>query len=179
MITNGNIFDSKPMDNRLEKEMATYDILDKLNIEYMGLDHGEAATMEDLLEVEKILDVRVGKNLLLCNSSKTKFYLLVMPGDKKFLTKDFSKQIGSSRLSFASSEYMVELLNITPGGLSVLGLMFDAAHKVQLAIDKDLLENEYFGCHPCVNTSTIKVKTEDVVNKFIKHTGHEPYIVEL
>lgn len=179
MNINETIFNSKPIDNRLQKEIETYELLDKLNITYTGVDHEAALTIEDLYEVEKVLDVKVGKNLLLCNASKSNFYLLIMPGDKKFLTKNFSKQIGSSRLSFASGEHMEELLNITPGALSVLGLMFDKECKVNLAIDKEVLKDDFFGCHPCVNTSTIKIKTSDIINKFITYTGHDASIVEL
>ncbi|NLJ58468.1 MAG: prolyl-tRNA synthetase associated domain-containing protein [Tissierellia bacterium] len=176
----GKIFNSKPsIENRLKKEIDTYDILDKLNIEYRGVDHQEAQTIESLKEVEKILDVKICKNLFLCNSQKTKFHLLIMPGDKKFLTKNLSKQINSSRLSFANGEFMEKLLNISPGSLSLFGLIFDKEYKVKLIIDKEVLENEYLGFHPCVNTTTLKVKTEDILNKFIPYTGHEPAMVEL
>ena len=179
MNINKKLFISKPTNNRLQKEIETYNLLDKLNITYTGVDHEAAMTIEDLYEVEKTLNVKVAKNLLLCNSSKTDFHLLIMPGHKKFVTKDFSKQIGSSRLSFASGEHMEKLLNITPAALSVLGLMFDRERKVHLAIDKEVLELEFMGCHPCVNTSTIKVKTTDIKDRFIAYTGHEVAIVEL
>lgn len=176
---NKNIFNSTPDEERLQKELDTYDILQKLDIPFTGIDHEAAMTMEDLQAVEAVLDVNVSKNLLLCNSQKTKFYLLLMPGDKKFLTKDLSKQINSARLSFADGTYMEEFLNITPGALSVFGLMYDKDNIVNLVIDKDILNQEYFGCHPCVNTSTIKIKTEDMLNKFLPFTNHEPLYVEL
>ncbi|HAQ39447.1 MAG TPA: prolyl-tRNA synthetase associated domain-containing protein [Clostridiales bacterium] len=172
-------FNSKPDNERLKKEIETYEVLEKLNIAFMGVDHEEAATIEDLHEVESALDVKICKNLFLCNSQKTKFYLLIMPGDKKFLTKNLSKQINSSRLSFADGSFMEELLNITPGSLSILGLIFDKEHKVNLVIDKEVTEEEYFGCHPCINTSTLKVKTADIMNKFLTYTGHEPAMVQL
>lgn len=174
------LFYGKPDDrNRLQKEIDTYDLLNKLNIQFAGIDHPEIMTMENLGDTEKLLRVKIAKNLLLCNSSKKDFYLLIMPGDKKFLTKDLSRQTGSSRLSFADGAYMEELLNIMPGSLSIMGLMFDKEHKVKLVIDKDVLANEYFGCHPCVNTASLKIKTSDIINVFLPHTGHEPVIVEL
>lgn len=176
---NKNIFNSMPDEERLQKELDTYGILQKLDIPFTGIDHEAAMTMEDLQAVESVLDVKVSKNLLLCNSQKTKFYLLLMPGDKKFLTKDLSKQINSARLSFADGTYMEQFLNITPGALSVFGLMYDKENMVSLIIDKDILNQEYFGCHPCVNTSTIKIKTEDMLNKFLPFTNHEPLYVEL
>lgn len=176
---NETLFHSKPSNYRVQKELDTYEILEKLNISFIGADHEAAATIEDLQEVESVLNVKISKNLFLCNSSKTKFYMLIMPGDKKFLTKDLSKQINSSRLSFADGSYMEEFLNITPGSLSVFGLIYDKNNKIKLVIDKDVVEDEYFGCHPCINTSTLKVKTSDVLNKFLPYTGHEPAFVEL
>lgn len=178
-MDNLRLFQSRPDNNRLQKELDTYDVLERLDIPFMGADHGPAMTMEDLQDIEASLGIKVGKNLFLCNSSKSKFYMLIMPGDKKFLTKDLSKQINSSRLSFAGGSYMEELLNITPGALSVFGLMYDKDNKVSLIIDNDVLDNEYFGCHPCVNTSTLKVKTSDVLEKFLPYAGHEPTIVNL
>ncbi len=176
---NKNIFNTKPDDDRIQVELDTYDVLQKLDIPFTGIDHEEAKTMEDLQLVEKVLDVKVSKNLLLCNTQKTKFYMLIMPGDKKFLTKNLSQQINSARLSFADGVYMEQLLNITPGSLSIFGLMHDKDNNVQLVIDKDVLENEYFGCHPCINTSTLKIKTSDIINVFLPLTNHEPMMVEL
>lgn len=179
MKINNSIFSSKPDEDRLQKELDTYEILQKLDIPFTGVDHKTAMTMDDIYEAETVLDVKVSKNLFLCNSQKTKFYLLIMPGDKKFQTKNLSRQIDSPRLSFADGCYMEGLLNITPGSLCVFGLMYDKDKVVNLVIDKDVLKNDYFGCHPCINTSTLKMKTSDVLDKFLKFTGHEPTFVEL
>jgi len=176
---NKNIFNSKPDDDRIQVELDTYNVLQKLDIPFTGVDHEEAMTMEDLHAVENVLDVKVSKNLLLCNTQKTKFYMLVMPADKKFLTKNLSQQINSARLSFADGVYMEKFLNITPGSLSIFGLMYDKDNNVQLVIDKDVLENEHFGCHPCINTSTLKIKTSDIMSVFLSLTNHEPIMVEL
>jgi Ala-tRNA(Pro) deacylase len=174
------IYNSKPqVENRLEKELFTYDLLDKLNISYTRIDHEETATIDDCIEVEKLLDIQICKNLFLCNASKKDFYLLLMPGDKKFVTKKLSKQIGSSRLSFAGSEYMEKYLNITPGSVSILGLMNDKEHIVKLLIDKEIYEAEYFGCHPCINTSSLKIKMDEILNKFLPYTGHKLVVVDL
>lgn len=174
------LFNSKPPEKgRLQKEIETYDILDNLNIEYTGVDHDEAPTIEALREVESFIGVKACKNLFLCNSQKTKFYLLIMPGDKKFITKNLSKQINSPRLSFAGGEFMEKYLNITPGSLSIFGLIFDKERNVNLVIDKEALEGEFTGFHPCVNTTTLKLKTSDIIEKFLPYTGHAPAIVEL
>lgn len=164
---------------RLEKEIRTYDFLDKLNIEYERVDHEELNTMAACEEVDRLFNATICKNLFLCNTQKTKFYLLMMPGDKKFVTKELSSQIGSARLSFASPEFMEKYLDITPGSVSVLGLMNDKEKKVRLLIDEDVLQGEYIGCHPCINTSSLKLKTEDLIHKIIPAMEHEITIVNL
>lgn len=174
------IFTQAPnAEGRLEKEMAVYELLDKLSISYERVDHGEMATIAECDKVSEVLGISICKNLFLCNSQKTKFYLLMMPGEKRFVTKEFSKLIGSSRLSFAPAEYMEQYLNITPGSVSVLGLMNDIEGKVKLYIDRDVVEKEYIGCHPCINTSSLKLKTEDVLGKFLPYVGHEAEIIEI
>ena len=159
----------RPLDgtNRLTKELETYDFLDSLGIEYDRIDHEAAFTMEVCEEIDKVLGGKTCKNLFLCNRQKTAFYLLLMPGDKPFKTKDLSQQIGSSRLSFAGEDDMLEILNLTPGSVTILGLRYDKEQKVKLLVDEEVLEDEYFGCHPCINTSSIKMKTSDVFSKVI------------
>ena len=162
-------------DGRLDKEIRCYDLLDKLGIAYQRIDHEAAMTMEACAAVDEALGATICKNLLLCNRQCTDFYLLLMPGDKPFKTKDLSKQIGSSRLSFASGEYMEAYLDITPGSLSILGLMNDKDDKVQLLIDEDVLKGEYIGCHPCINTSTIigsRIKVSCVLENFFRRVKH-------
>ena len=166
--------------DRLEKEIRTYDLLDSLGIEYERVDHEEANTMEACLAIDEVLAPAViCKNLFLCNAQKTKFYLLMIREDKKFLTKDISKQINSARLSFAPAEYMEKFLDITPGSVSVLGLMNDTENNVSLLVDEDVLAAEYFGCHPCINTSSLRLKIADVFGPFLTAVGHEYTVVKL
>lgn len=171
----------RPLDGagRLSKEIRCYDLLDSLGLRYQRIDHAPAMTMEACGDLDAALGAEICKNLLLCNRQKTAFYLLMLPGDKHFRTSELSQQIGSSRLSFAGSEYMERFLDITPGSLSVLGLMNDRAHQVQLLIDGDILTEPYFGCHPCINTSSLKLATADLVEKILPATGHTPRIVTL
>ncbi len=164
---------------RLSKEVRVYDLLDKLSISYQRIDHDAAMTMEACAAVDEVLEATICKNLMLCNRQKTDFYLLLMPGDKPFKTKDLSAQIGSSRLSFAEPRFMEEFLDITPGSLSVLGLMNDREHRVQLLIDRDLLEGEWIGCHPCINTSCLRLRTVDLMERIIPAMEHEPRFVTL
>ena len=172
-------------EGRLEKEIRVYDLLDSLGVKYQRIDHEAAMTMEACEEIDRTLSqgeedkVSICKNLFLCNRQETDFYLLLIPGDKPFKTKYLSAQIGSSRLSFAKPEYMEKYLDITPGSVSVLGLMNDHEKKVRLLIDEDVLKDEYLACHPCINTSSLKIRTEDLTEKIIPAMGHEPQIVRL
>lgn len=164
---------------RLDKEIRVYDFLDALGVEYDRVDHEVAMTMEACLEIDRALGAVMCKNLFLCNRQQTDFYLLMMPGDKPFKTKDLSAQINSSRLSFATAEFMEQFLDITPGSVSVLGLMNDKNHRVRLLIDEDVLKEKYVGCHPCINTSSLRIRTEDMMEKVIPALGHAPTTVKL
>ena len=165
--------------DRLEKEIKAYDFLDSLNIKYDRVDHLPAMTMEVCAEIDKALGASICKNLFLCNRQQTEFYLLMMPDDKPFKTKNLSAQIGSSRLSFATAEYMEKYLNTTPGSVSVLGLINDTENAVTLLIDEDILKDEFFGCHPLINTSSLKIKTDDLMSKIIPTLGNKFSTVEL
>lgn len=173
--------DGRPEDEsgRLEKEIRTYDFLDGLGIRYKRVDHEVAMTMEACQEIDKALQATICKNLFLCNRQETDFYLLMLAGEKRFKTKDFSSQIGVSRLSFAPERYMEEFLDITPGSVSVMGLMNDKEKRVRLCVDEEVLRGEEIACHPCINTSSIKFATRDLVEKFIPATGHDMTIVRL
>ena len=195
---------------RLDKEIRTYDLLDRLGVHYERIDHEAAMTIEACVDIDKALGTEICKNLFLCNRQETKFYLLMMPGNKKFSTKDLSAQIGSARLSFAKAEYMEAYLDITPGSVSVMGLMNDHDNHVQLLIDTDLLsetqteentasaepepgredtaggsissripDTVLFGCHPCINTSSMRLKVRDLVEVILPAIHHEPVYVKL
>lgn len=175
------LFDKRPEDagNRQEKEMRVYDLLDRLGIPYFRTDHEPATNMEVCKEIDDVLEATICKNLFLCNRQKTQFYLLMMPADKPFKTKELSSQINSARLSFADERYMEEFLDILPGSVSVMGLMNDKDNHVRLLVDEDILKGEYLGCHPCVNTSSLKIKTTDVFEIFLKEVHHDMTVVHL
>ena len=164
---------------RLDKEIRTYDFLDKLGIEYQRIDHEAAFTMEVCEEIDKTLGATICKNLFLCNRQKTDFYLLMIPGDKTFKTKELSHQIGSARLSFASPQDMEKYLDIKPGAVSIMGLINDTENKVQLLVDEDILEGEYLGCHPCVSTSSLRVRTDQIFGKYLEAVHHDMIKVKL
>ena len=169
----------RDLSRRAVKEQRCYALLDRLSVPYRRADHDAAATMEICREIEKSLGCPICKNLLLTNRQQTDFYLLLMEGEKVFKTKYLSKALGCARLSFATDEQMLELVDITPGSLSVLGLMNDPARKVRLVIDKPVLEQPEIGFHPCLNTSTLAVSMADFREKLIPALGHEPTVVDL
>lgn len=168
------------LSHRLEKEIKCYELLDSIGVEYIRADHDEAFDMDTCDAVGAALGTDICKNLFLCNRQQTEFHMLLMPGKKKFKTKDISAQINSSRLSFAGEEHMAALLGLTPGSVTILGLMNDDDKKVHLIIDKDLLrDHDSIGVHPCINTSTLKLSMEALLDKVIPALGHEPTFVEL
>ena len=177
------LYKGSPADlsGREEREKRTYAFLDSLGIGYERTDHPDmpATGMDVCAVVDQILEVRICKNLFLCNRQETDFYLLVMPGDKPFRTKELSKQLNTSRLSFAKEEYMEEFLDLKPGSVSILGLMNDKNHRVKAVIDEDVLKEEMFGCHPCVNTSSLRMKTSDLIHVILPAMGVSPVYVKL
>ena len=173
------VYNGAPAERRDEVENRVYECLARLDIPFTRVDHEAAFTMEDCAAISEALEVHICKNLLLTPRNRSAFYLLCLPAEKSFSTKDFSKLIGSSRLSFASEEDLVALLGCHAGSASVLGLMNDTEHRVTLAIDRAVAEDEWFGCHPCKNTSSLRLKTRDVLEKFLPATGHEAVIVDL
>ena len=181
IIIDPTVYTGRPADcsGRLEKEIECYDFLDGLNISYISVDHLPANTIPACEQAEELLGVKICKNLFLCNRQQTDFYLLIMDGEKIFKTKDLSKQIGSSRLSFANADAMEKYLNITPGSVSVLGLLFDKDRAVRLLIDKSVLDKEMFGCHPCINTSSLVFKTAELTEKILPAMDVDPVIVDL
>lgn len=178
-MTVSQIYTEAPTKDLTDEQRQVFTALEALHIPYERVEHDWANTMEDCKAVSAVLGVDVCKNLVLCNRQKTQYYLLTMPSDKPFHTKDLSHQIGSARLSFASPDAMEELLRVHPGSASILSLLFDQEHRVQLVMDRETRECDYFSCHPCKSTGTLKLKTSDVLNVFLPHTGHQPITVDL
>ena len=176
-MTISRVYQGAPAEERTQEEQECYEKLAELNISFDRVDHDAADTMEDCEMISRVLDAPICKNLLLTTRNRKNFYLFCMPGDQPFSTKDFSKQVGSSRLSFAQAEDMTALLHCQPGSASILGLMHDKEHQVTLAVEKSVWEGEWFGCHPCRNTSSLKMRKVDV-EKFLHHIGHKVIITE-
>ena len=178
-MTISRIYTTVPDDGCTPVQQEVLHLLERLHIPYQYVEHDPADTMEDCRAISEALNVAVCKNLFLTNRQQTQFYLLCMPADKPFKTKDLSAQIGSARLSFGSAEQMEELLGFTPGSASVLALMNDKDNRVQLLLDRSTYQAAYFGCHPCLNTGTLRIETSDLLNLFLPHVGHKAVIVDL
>lgn len=165
------------LNGRSDKEIRTYDFLDSLGISYQRVDHPPVMTMEECDAIDAVLEAPPCKNLLLCNKQKTDFYLMLMPAQKSFKASELSKQILSPRLSFASGEFMEELLDLAPGSLTIMGLLNDKEHRVKVLIDQEILAHEYLGCHPCVNTATIRFTTKDLTEKILPAMDHKAIFI--
>lgn len=178
MNVDRTLYTGRPSDERSEVEMAIYDRLDSLGIDYKRADHDHADTMEDCLLIESVLEAKICKNLFLCNRQKTNFYMLLMPGDKPFKTKFLTSQLGCARLSFAEADKMQEYLHTIPGSVSALELIFDTDNNIQLVIDNDPMNDEYISGHPGISTSTLRLKREDML-KYVRAAKHEPTFIDL
>ena len=172
------VYTAAPSEERCAVEMETFALLDRLGMPYAWVAHDMANTIEDCAAVDAALGISICKNLFLCNRQKTEFYLLAMPGDKLFQTKELSRQLGTARLSFAPPERMEELLGCAPGSASVLGMAYDKSHQVHLLMDREVYESEWFGCHPCKSDATLRIQTRDLLNIFFPYTGHPVTVVD-
>ena len=172
------VYTAAPSEERCAVEMETFALLDRLGIPYTWVAHDMANTIEDCAAVDAALGISICKNLFLCNRQKTEFYLLAMPGDKLFQTKELSRQLGTARLSFAPPERMEELLGCAPGSASVLGMAYDKSHQVHLLMDREVYESEWFGCHPCKSDASLRIQTRDLLNIFVPYTGHPVTVVD-
>ena len=173
------VYTAAPSEERCAVEMETFALLDRLGIPYTWVAHDMANTIEDCAAVDAALGISICKNLFLCNRQKTEFYLLAMPGDKLFQTKELSRQLGTARLSFAPPERMEELLGCAPGSASVLGMAYDKSHQVHLLMDREVYESEWFGCHPCKSDATLRIQTRDLLNIFFPYTGHPLSLIHI
>ena len=179
LITDTTVYTTRPTDPRIPKEERVYDLLDSLGVAFSRVDHEAVDTIEGCREIEELLGIHICKNLFLANSKRDRYYMLILPGEKQLVTRELARQIGSTRLSFAGPDKMSELLDLTPGSVSVFGLMNDSGNSVTLLIDRDILSWEYVGAHPCINTSSLKIATNDLINKILPQIHHEPIIVDI
>lgn len=172
-----NIYTEKPHHfcSCLQKEI--YQTLEKLNVSFERVDTDEAITMNDCIEIDKILNMKMVKTLFLCNRQQTEFYLFVTQGDKIFKTKEFSNALGISRVSFAPSELMEKMLGTKVGAATVLSILKDKERKIKVVFDKMVVEEEWYGCSDGTTRGYMKVKTDQIINTFLPYTNHDVIII--
>jgi Ala-tRNA(Pro) deacylase len=178
MISISDIKSTKPesFENNLEEEV--FKILQETNIPFTYVKNDAVHTMEECSAIEEHLSVEIRKTIVLCNRKKTQFYLVVMPSSKAFNAKGFSESVGE-RLSFASPDRMEKLLGIQSGSATIMSLLNDSKEMVQLFIDKDVADSQWFGCNTGTNTRHLKIATDDLLKKMIPRLNHQATIVTL
>lgn len=160
-------------------EKRVYEKLNSLNISFDRVDNDKVEAMEECVEISNKLGAEIRKTIIVCNDKKTKFYLVVLPAEKRFDSKAFRDKMGCSRVSFARAEDMQEKLGVVPGNATIMSVINDKDGIVQVVIDKEVADNEFFACNTGENTRHIKIKTDDLLNKFLTDVEHEPTIIEL
>lgn len=163
--------------NNVQQEV--YARLNALGVPYRAVEHEAVHTIEDCRIAETLLNAKVPKNLFLTPRNQSAFYLLIVRGDVQFRTADISKQIGSSRLSFASAEKLLEMMHTLPGAISPMGLLFDEARPIRLLVDEALRETPVLAFHPCVNTASLAMTNADFFQKYLPAIGRTPEYVRL
>lgn len=167
------LYDGRPVGEAcVDMETKAYDFLDRLEIRYKTLKHPAAFTIDECKKIRDEIHAPVFKNLFLTNRQQTKFYLLVMLGEKPFKTKYLSAQIGSARLSFADEAHMQRFLGVTPGSVTPIGIMNDFGKDITVLLDEDLRRHDDFACHPCINTASVVLSLHDLTDRILPATGH-------
>lgn len=179
MIRISEVHQGAPDDQRQGLESQAYDTLKKLGIPFERVDNDAVEAMADCVEISERLGAEIRKTVLLCNRQKTEYHMLIMSADKPFVTKDYSEAVGCARMSFASGDAMVELLGQPPGTASVMGLLNDGDGRVKLLIEESVANEDWFACNPGVNTSHIRFRTKDLVEKLLPAIGHGVTIIKL
>lgn len=167
-----------PTDERCALETKVYETLSKLSIPFELVDNDSVESMEECIEISEKLGAEIRKTIFLCNRKKTSFYMVILPANKSFNTKEHCKKMDVSRLSFASGDLMMQHLDVAPGTATIMSLINDPDEKVELFIDKEIANSEFFACNPGANTTHLKIKTKDLLNKLLPKIDHPATIIE-
>lgn len=161
-----------PVHYRNELQFLVYKTLNELHIPYQRVETDEVITMEDCAAVNERLQMNMVKTLFLCTRHQQELYLFVTAGNKRFDSKWFSQELNTSRVSFAPEESMHMLLGTNIGAATIFSTLLTSAKDVHLVIDKDVLQEEYYGCSDGTTTGYMKIKTSDITDRFLPATGH-------
>ncbi|MBV7276096.1 prolyl-tRNA synthetase associated domain-containing protein [Clostridium sp. PL3] len=179
MFIVSDIYTTAPSEFKTELQEKTYHTLNDLHIPFERVDTDEAITMEDCVQIDKKLDMKMVKTLFLCNRQQTAFYLFITVGDKPFKSKEFSNALGVARVSFAPADLMEKMLGTKIGAATVFSAMLDKDNAVQIVFDKDITHEEWYGCSDGTTTGYMKIKTAQIIHDFLPYVKHMPAIVEV
>lgn len=172
-----NPYTTAPQQFRTPLQEKCYGALTELEISFARVDTDEAITMEDCVQIDEKLDMKMVKTLFLCNRQQTSFYLFITAGEKPFRAKDFSAALEISRVSFAPSELMEQMLGTKIGAATVFSALLDSARDVQIVFDKDVVSEEWYGCSDGTTTGYMKIKTEDILQKLLPYAKHSYQVI--
>lgn len=153
-------------------QQAVYETFERLGISFARVDTDPGLTMEDCQHIDRKIGVRIVKTLFLCNRQQTAFYLYVTTDDKPFVTKEFCGTLGIPRVSFASAEKLEELTGVKVGATTVLSAILPSARDVHLVMDRSVAESEWFACTDGTPTCFVKIRTQDLLDKYLPASGH-------
>ena len=156
-----------------------YAFLNERGISYRKMDHEAVHTIEDCAAIDAELHSVTAKNYFLATKHRDRFYLCLVRPNARFKSVDISRQIASTRLSFAEEEHLARLLHVFPGAVSPMGLIFDEGKEVALLVDSGLRDVESIAFHPCDNTATLAMSGRDFFGAFLPAVGHDPRYVEI
>ena len=158
---------------------AVYEAFARLEIPFWRVDTDPGITMEDCQHIDAKIGVRIVKTIFLCNRQQTAFYLYVTTDDKPFVTRDFCGALGIPRVSFASAEKLWELTGVEVGATTILSAILPSASNVQLVMDRTVAEDEWFACTDGTATCFVKLRTADLLEKYLPATGHTLTLLSL
>ncbi len=174
-----DIYKTPPEEFKTLLQEKTYAALQQLKIPFERVETDEAITMEDCILINEKLDMKMVKTLFLCNRQKTLFFIYVTCGDKSFHSGEFSKAMNCSRVSFASEDLFLEMLGTKIGAATVFSALTDLDGDIHIAIDQDVLLEEFYGCSDGTTTCYLKIKTSDILQKFLPYAKHKPHIINM
>ena len=154
-------------------QQTVYETFARLGIPFGRVDTDPGLTMEDCQHIDRKIGVRIVKTIFLCNRQQTAFYLYVTTDDKPFVTREFCGALGIPRVSFASAEKLEELTGVKVGATTVLSAILPSAASVQLVMDRDVAESEWFACTDGTATCFVKIRTKDLLDKYLPASGHD------
>ncbi|ALJ00204.1 prolyl-tRNA synthetase associated domain-containing protein [Rufibacter tibetensis] len=179
MFYTSEIKETAPLQFKTPLQEKVYTSLHKLDIPFQRVDTDDAISMEDCIEINRKLNMKMVKTLFLCNRQQSVFYLFVTTGDKPFSSKAFSNALGAARLSFAPEALLNSMLGTSIGAATVYSVLLDRENKVQVVFDEEVASEEWYGCSDGTTTGYMKVKTTHIIHDFLEYASHKPTVIQV